>query len=278
MRRIWLVLVVGVAILNGHGAVAQKSDDADKKARMETMLGIAQEMQVKQMVDGKAMELPLNPKALTHYNDPSRDFEDGTLWGFGTPDQRPQVLVTCYTKNAKQGRWIHAITSLSKQPLELKFDGDIVWNPKQSELKMAPIPDADQPLGSARLRMAQMRKLARRFKAHHFWDPNNSRFELRLLTGHVSRYTDKSRGVIDGTIFLFARNINPELCVLIEAVEKDGEKSWQFGVVKLGSAEFHVELDEKEVWKSGRAPGVVGRPTDPYAMFFSNRPVAAESN
>jgi hypothetical protein len=47
------------------------------------------------------------------------------------------------------------------------------------------------------------------------------------------------------------------------------EAQWQFAAIRLGSAEMHVALDDKEVWTVGRTPGVVGKPTDPYWLFLS---------
>jgi hypothetical protein len=44
---------------------------------------------------------------------------------------------------------------------------------------------------------------------------------------------------------------------------------WHYSFARLGSAELHVELDGREVWKQERTPGVVGRPTDPYWLFMT---------
>jgi hypothetical protein len=124
-----------------------------------------------------------------------------------------------------------------------------------------------------RARLLQMRSLARRFTAHQFWDPNNQRFELRLLARPVHQYRDPESGLLDGAIFIFTHGTNPELLLLIEALQSRSSASWQYALVRIGSAEFHAELDGQEVWQEPRAPGVIGRPTDPYCMFRSRPPV-----
>lgn len=265
------VLTVGLLWTCAVGNAQQDRTDA-ADARMQTMRSLAEDIKITQKIDGEQKELPIRDQPLTHYDDPARRFEDGTLWGFGKTNERPQALVTCYTKNAREGKWIHAITSLSEHPLKARFQGRSVWFPNQSDLEFQDFPIEEKVnVENERLRSVQMRNLSRRFTAHQFWDPNNQRLELRLQTTTVVRYSDENRGVLDGGLFLFTRNINPELCLLIEAVEQGDAMVWKFGVVKIGSAEFHVELDGDEVWESPRARGVIGRPQDSYAMFFSSR-------
>jgi hypothetical protein len=108
----------------------------------------------------------------------------------------------------------------------------------------------------------------RRFAAHQFWDPNNTRSELRLLVQPVHRYQDDDALVLDGAVFVLAHGTNPEVLLQIEAVSVKGGPLWKYSLVRLGSAEMHVELDGREVWTVPRTPGVVGRPDDPYWLFL----------
>jgi hypothetical protein len=115
-----------------------------------------------------------------------------------------------------------------------------------------------------------MKALARRFSTHEFWDPNNSRYELRLLVSPLHRYEDED--VADGAVFGFVHGTNPEVLLLLETLKpKPGSKAgWRYTFTRLGSAEMHAELDGKEVWTVPRAVGVVGAPIDPYWMFWTN--------
>jgi hypothetical protein len=86
-----------------------------------------------------------------------------------------------------------------------------------------------------------MKEISRRFEAHEFWDPDNSRFELRLLVQPVHRYSDESQSLIDGAIFVLAHDTNPEILVQLEAhadINSDGR--WKVSFSRLGSAELHV--------------------------------------
>ena len=88
----------------------------------------------------------------------------------------------------------------------------------------APAPD---PQDAVRLR--QIKEQARRFTAHEFWNPDNSRFELRLLTQPVHRYQDEKRQIVDGAIFLFAFDNNPQILLLIEVIRPAAsERRWQY--------------------------------------------------
>ena len=65
------------------------------------------------------------------------------------------------------------------------------------------------------------------------------------------------------------------MILLIEALgEKLEAARWHYSLARLGSAELHVEIDGKEVWKRERTPGVVGKSSDPYWLFLS--PIEAE--
>ena len=55
----------------------------------------------------------------------------------------------------------------------------------------------------------------------------------------------------------------------MEALGESLEKArWHFSAMRLGSAELHLELNGKEVWRQERTPGVVGKPVDPYWLFM----------
>lgn len=115
------------------------------------------------------------------------------------------------------------------------------------------------------VRLRQMKDLARRFETHEFWDPENSRFELRCLATPVLRYSDNENGVFDGSVFIFAHGTNPEILLFLEAQGTTAETSkWQFAAYRLGSAEMHLDLNRQPVWSRDRTPGVVGMPNNPY--------------
>lgn len=205
-------------------------------------------------------------------SDAARQYQDGTLWAFGTPG-RPVALISCVTKDAKVGRWFLSATSLSDERLRATSQDVTVWSPNRPGIKFGRIEATFAPSEMKRRRLSQIRQLARRFSAHQFWNPDNQRFELRLQPTPIYRYDNLEKGIVDGCVFAFSYNVHPEALLVVEAIEADGSRDWQYALAPMGSAEFHGQLDGQEVWSLPRAPGVVGRASDPYRMFFSQRKV-----
>lgn len=125
----------------------------------------------------------------------------------------------------------------------------------------APVP-AETEVG----RTSQIKEIAHRFSAHQFWLPDDTRYELRLLTQPVHRYQAPDLGILSSAVFIFCHSTNPEAALLIE-LAKDGSAAakWRFALARIGHAEFHAHLDGKEVWTVPRADRV--RPSSAYWAF-----------
>jgi hypothetical protein len=206
-------------------------------------------------------------RPLLTYGDPARLNESGTLWAFGKVG-RPVAFIEMFW-GQRSTDWTHAVTlTCQEHRVVMTSPGRTRWTPQKTQIEPAAIPDASRPDAKESGRLRQIKDLARRFTAHEFWDPDNSRFELRLLVQPVHRYSDAKTGLQDGAAFVLAHGTNPEVILLIEALGETLDKArWHYSLARQGSAELHVELDGKEVWKQERTPGIVGRPTDPYWMF-----------
>jgi hypothetical protein len=113
--------------------------------------------------------------------------------------------------------------------------------------------------------LRQLKEQSRRFSAYELWDPNNSRFEMRLLVQPVLRYHDETLQILDGAAFLLAVDNNPQIVLFIEMLDRDDKASrWQYSLARVCSAELHVMLDDREVYSAGRTPRIVGEPNGPY--------------
>ena len=215
----------------------------------------------------KAVELVQRP--LLTFGDSARDNKNGTLWAFGKSG-RPLALLELYKGTKQTDRWVHAVSLTGKAPVVMKTPLGGQWKPEKIQIEPQPVTGSAEPEAKEAQRLRQLREIARRFTAHEFWDPDNSRFELRLLVQPVHRYNDSKEGIHDAAAFVLAHGTNPEIILLVEAIGKELKASrWHYSIARLGSAEIHVELDGKEVWKCGRAPAVVGSPSDPYWLFFA---------
>lgn len=208
-------------------------------------------------------------QALLVFGDAARNNTNGTLWAFGASG-RPAAFLELYQGVEANSQWCHAVTLTGTNRIDLKTPRGDHWRPKSTQIEPTAIPNAMPPGEKEDLRLRQLKELARRFAAHEFWDPDNSRFELRLLVQPVYRYRDATEGIHDGAAFALANGTNPEVLLLIEALgQKLSTSRWHYSLARLGSAELHVELDGKEVWRQNRTPGVIGSPDDPYWLFFS---------
>jgi hypothetical protein len=245
-----------------------ESEKAERERRMSIMSELVGEIRVFETIDGHEVELKRSEMPVTRFNDNVRQYEDGTLWAY-TRNGRPVALIKCSTTNSRARRWWHCVASLSTNRLRGEKSGHSLWRPEKPGVEYRPLPDAQPPASTTMLRHRQLRQLARRFNAHQFWNPGNQRFELRLSPRPVLVYSDESAGVFDAGVFVFTHGVSPALALVVEAVGGDKTASWQYAIAKLGSAEFHASLDDKEVYQSPRAPGVTGQPADPYFLFPS---------
>ena len=71
------------------------------------------------------------------------------------------------------------------------------------------------PAADAKQRQLQLRSLAQKFIGHQFWDPNNSRYELRRLERPLCTYQDEDAGILDGALYTLANGTNPEILLFV---------------------------------------------------------------
>src|SRR5205823_5317294 len=129
---------------------------------------------------------------------------------------------------------------------------------ESTQVKAADLPGAPAPDPQTSVRLRQLKEQARRFTAHEYWNPDNSRFELRLLVQPVHRYHDEKRQIMDAAVFLLAFDNNPQILLLVEILDAAAsEVRWQYLLARVSSAELHVGIDGKEVWAQDRTPGIV---------------------
>ena len=111
------------------------------------------------------------------------------------------------------------------------------WSTREPGIKPTKIPDALPPARTASLRLTQMRHLARRFEATIPPDIGDGQGSLRILAQPIFRYRSESHGILDGAIFAFVMGTDPELIVLIEAVESDDGHQWRFAAERNAGVE-----------------------------------------
>jgi hypothetical protein len=158
--------------------------------------------------------------------------------------------------------------SLTTDRIIADKNGREIWSPSRPGIEMKPIPKAAIPASSAAQRLRQMRELAKEFTSRQTRRDGVEQ-ENRLLTQPIYRYEGTESPLIDGALFAFVQGTDPELFLLIEAHQVDGNPQWQYGLARMTSLEQRVSHRGKAVWT---APLVsyaqVADPRGPYFSFM----------
>ena len=210
---------------------------------------------------------------LYSYADSARIIANGAIWAWGDAG-RPTAMAKCWMN--RNGTQTVAFSLTSNERVIAGGPQNKAWRPEKLQVEPTELPGAPAPDDKDTIRLRQLKEQARRFTAHEFWNPENSRFELRLLVQPVHRYQDKKRKIIDGAVFLLAYDNNPQILLLIEMLRPaEGAARWQYLLAQVSSADLHVSLDGKEVWQRDRTPGIIGRSTDYYWHMVTTPETAA---
>jgi hypothetical protein len=195
---------------------------------------------------------------LLFYGDPTRNNDRGSVWGWGAKG-RPVALVELFQDSNDRAKWVFALCNTSGGKVRASRAGAPLWRANDSAAELKDVPGAPAPAAEAALRQRQLMRLAEKFTAHEFWEPNNTRYELRLLKRPLCTYRDEAGGVLDGALFTLANGTNPEIWLFVEArVEPKGKAKpvWQYTVGRSAWAELHLECDGKEVFAAPRGEQV----------------------
>jgi hypothetical protein len=246
---------------------ATESDEQYKREAERLVNGI----EVQTLHEDAWVKVERIDKPLLYYGDATRENDRGSVWGWG-PKGRPVVLMELYQNTTDRTKWVYAICNTSGKKLRARRGGDSWWRENDSASELMDIPGAPAPAADAALRQRQLRALAQKFTGHQFWDPDNSRYELRRLDRPLHAYTDEAAGVLDGALYTLANGTNPEIMLFVEARVNPADASkpvWQYTVGRLAHAELHMEYDGKEVFSAPRGNQVAGS-NKPYWLGFIN--------
>lgn len=240
-------------------ALAQNSPDSSA-ANQRALPGYIQGLEF--LPKGTDRPIASVDHPLFNYTDSARIIAEGAIWAWGG-EGRPLAMAKCW-KN-RNGSQTCAFSLTSDELVVVRGPQAKIWTPQEVQIEPAKLPGAPAPDAKETVRLRQLKEQARRFTAHEFWNPDNSRFELRLLIQPVHRYQDEKRGILDGAVFLLAYDNNPQVLLLLEILkDSKGDSHWQYLIGRVSSADLHVALDGKEVWKRSRTPGIIGQSTDYY--------------
>lgn len=163
------------------------------------------------------------------------------------------------------GETHHVFQSLSEARVTAQRGDQRDWHPQQPGIRFQLLPDTPQPHASKNQRLNQMRELATKFAGHVIdVTSEGGRIELRLMPQPILRYEAREESILDGGLFVLAKDTNPEVILLLEAVELTGGRQWRFAAAPKTNRKAEVRFNDNVVFTS---PYVV-RPHDPDGTFF----------
>ena len=246
-------------------SVAESAESIVRLAEMRQRMAAMQAFDVR---DGERTVAAMIADPLLRYNDTPRGCIDAILCGWGEAGRPLAVMSMELYPKFGRGAWTYAFVSLSERSLIVEEKG-WSWSPTQGNFSPAAFPDAPAPSSDEQARLPQMQELVQRFSGYEYWslDPSQkARYELHLLPDPVHRYRDDVAGIVDGGLFVMAFGANPEAILVLEAVEPAGQPAaWRYAFARLGHAEMHVQLDDREVWTQPLAGSLTE--ADPYWLI-----------
>jgi hypothetical protein len=254
------------------GVIALGQQDAGKKAKTATKPSTTDSAKVLQDFKVDAGEyvirlasrpkekLKLHEESLFHWGNPARTGEDGAVFVWML-DGRPEVIASVFTyRLPKAIRRKHEYHSLASGPLTAEYQGQRVWAPTVPGVTFQPVPDAPEPAATPRLRMSQMKAIARDFSARMV-DAEGQKSDLRLIAQPLIRYEPKSKEVTDGALFSFSLGTDPEVILLLEARVPSGRAAsrgpvWQYAFARFHYVSLTAAFKNKDVWHVEPLPDI----------------------
>lgn len=226
---------------------ARADDDVKSRrdARLDEMRRLAAKLEPQSVETKQAQAIKLRGEPLMRFDDPTRDFYDGTLWAWGESG-RPRLLVSI---ERYEKVWAYEFIATGDH-VALKVPSGQTWQPEPPALAMSRVDDL-RPSATAAARRQQARELSRRFEMAEFLPPDDARTTLRLFPRPIHEYGNEKADVLTGAMFVYANGTNPEVLLIVEAVRSDsGEVIWQHGCAPLSTARLEATLAGRVVWEA----------------------------
>ncbi len=250
----------------GHAQTAASAGaaGADPRARIDwsdLIQRSAAEYDISLEIPGRPpLKLELRP--VLRWANNTRNTVDGItfIWvGKG----RPEVAACIYMWGPTAIR--HNFQSLSRGRIVAERNGQPAWHPREPGVEFHRVPDAGPPSDSERVRLSQMKTLARRFTSVLVgWGPGNEVNEqLRLLPQPLYRYQSKDPDLLDGALFAFVEGTDPESLLLLKAVRMGESYQWQYAAARRTSGALETRYRNQRVWQVP-SRGLTADPASPY--------------
>lgn len=170
------------------------------------------------------------------------------IWTF---QGRPEMIgcIGSHQNRPDKSNVFQEFHSLSLQALAaVTLSHGKTWTPSKPGLALAVLEGAPRPAASERLRLTQMRNLAREFDG--WMKDGEDVAQLRLLLQPIFRYQSPDRGVVDGAIFaLVWKGTDPEILLVLEDRGENSEERWHYALARFNYRAMWVKRHDKELWR-----------------------------
>ena len=182
------------------------------------------------------VELQRQPQPALKFTNPLNVGQADGVMLFWLDDDMPIVAASFYIR--KSNEVFREFASLIESPLKGTRQGQVIWSPATSCFARQTLSAQMPPAENERLRLTQMKRAAERFSVK----------DMRLMPTPLYRYSSKKYGVIDGAVFGLVRATDPDVLILIEAVDQDSNtRGWRYAIGRMHSFALKVRLDDSEV-------------------------------
>jgi hypothetical protein len=239
-----VLLIIAIAPARGADEPAGSVTRDDRQQRLAFMRRTLADFTFQ--IDGDPpLPLTLPDAPVLAYTNPVRSREGSGATYFLAREGRPLAAATISIR--PQGKVVREFTLLGDEPIVARRKGELEWTPRNNGVSFAPLEGANDPVESAALRLAQMRRLAQRFRLRVL---RENALEARLLTQPLLRYTNPHATSRDGAVFAFVEATDPEVFLLLEvrADEAHPKGRWQFSLARMTSQPIEVYLDDRRIW------------------------------
>jgi hypothetical protein len=194
--------------------------------------------------DKDPMGADLRSAPLHFFSNPAGGTQSHGSIHIWTNDSRPVVLGAIWSRRFGETRRVSgSFHSTSLARLEGKWNGTPFWQPGDP-IEMKVWPQETTVARSLPLRLVQMKNMMRALEATRF--QKDERSKMRVLSQPLYRYRNSE--VMDGAIFGFFENWDPELFVLVEARVQHPDR-WVVGMIRFSNKRLDVKLRGKRIWE-----------------------------
>jgi hypothetical protein len=151
----------------------------------------------------------------------------------------------------------HEYQSLHEGAVNVSSNSGESWNSKTPGISFQPLPNSDPPGEGKSLRLMQMQAIAQdRFMS--IMMANNAKTHLKLRPEPIYRYQELPRDVLDGAMFAFAMDDDPECVLIFEARIIEKKPQWFYAFGSQTTRPVDCKLDNIRVW-SNDTPAVADK-------------------